>query len=703
MAPLTFADTHNMVTYLSKSNASEGFDQIMDFLNVHTIQYALVVNPTIYVSCIKQLWATATIKKVNDAVQLRALIDAKYVVVFEDIIRRDIHLDDADEVECLPNEEIFKALRTAWNEFSCSMASVVICLATSRRVGKGFSGVETPLFASMLVQPQPPAEEEEKENEMPIAPLPPPQDPTPTPHATPLQDQPSTPLASPPQAQPTSPHDSTMPLLTTLMETCASLSQKVAELEQDKHTQALEILQLKKRVKKLEKKKRSKSLGFKRLRKVGGGKIEAIDADEEITMVDVETQEEVVAMDAEPQGRINQENVNAVSKEVSAAEPTVFDDEEVQERHLDNIRKYQSLKKKPILVAQARKSIIIYLKNIAGYKMEHFREMTYDKVRPIFEKEYKKVQTLFKPDKDVEEPKKKRVADETLLQETSKFKVEALQVKYPIIDWEIHNEGSRTYWKIIRVGEITEAYQIFEDMLKGFDIEDLVSLWNSVKERFSSTVHSEDKEKALWVELKRLFKPDATDRSSDEDLHGGQQTKEQKFRYILQVIKGSRSIQVKRPTTLVSNLASLAKTYSFGRVGLTSLAGCVAAAAFGISKPTKNEAKKYDEALRMKSDTYSTYYNDKATLLDVFRIIIVRSKQHFNPNYRLKVGKDSQLWWFINSKSARTASGSEKQGSTCSTINVKLMKNLDEFPKRFINHSQSANEIVNYDDEDLET
>nr|GEY23008.1 hypothetical protein [Tanacetum cinerariifolium] len=146
------------------------------------------------------------------------------------------------------------------------------------------------------------------------------------------------------------------------------------------------------------------------------------------------------------------------------------------------------------------------------YKMEYFKRMTYDKVRRIFKREYKKVQTLFKPDKDVQEPKNKRVGDETLLQESFKklraaevsgsestqempfndpkemngedvqnmleivpvleFKVEALQVKYPIIDWEIHNE---------------------------------------VKEKFSSAMPSEDKEKALWVELKRLFEPDADD------------------------------------------------------------------------------------------------------------------------------------------------------------------------------------------------
>nr|GFC59204.1 hypothetical protein [Tanacetum cinerariifolium] len=84
-------------------------------------------------------------------------------------------------------------------------------------------------------------------------------------------------------------------------------------------------------------------------------------------------------------------------------------------------------------------------------------------------------------------------------------------VKYPIIDWEIHTEGSRTYWKIVRVGRITKAYQNFEDMLKGFDREDLVALWNLVQEKFSSAVPNEDKEKALWVELKRLFEPDADD------------------------------------------------------------------------------------------------------------------------------------------------------------------------------------------------
>nr|GFA74368.1 hypothetical protein [Tanacetum cinerariifolium] len=58
-----------------------------------------------------QFWATDTVKKVNDDVQLRALIEGKKVVVTEAIIRRDLHLDDADGVKCLPNAEILMSLQ----------------------------------------------------------------------------------------------------------------------------------------------------------------------------------------------------------------------------------------------------------------------------------------------------------------------------------------------------------------------------------------------------------------------------------------------------------------------------------------------------------------------------------------------------------------------------------------------------------------
>nr|GFA59925.1 hypothetical protein [Tanacetum cinerariifolium] len=112
-------------------------------------------------------------------------IDGKNVVVTEDVIQQDLRLDNADGVECLPNQEIFTELARMVYERPPPK------LTFYKAVRKGFSRVEAPLFASMLVQPQ--AAEVEEEVEVPTAPappsptsaaLPPPQDPTPTPHAS---------------------------------------------------------------------------------------------------------------------------------------------------------------------------------------------------------------------------------------------------------------------------------------------------------------------------------------------------------------------------------------------------------------------------------------------------------------------------------------------------------------------------------------
>ncbi|GKD24506.1 hypothetical protein Tco_1230720, partial [Tanacetum coccineum] len=192
MTILQFADTHNLVAFLAKPTESEGFEQI----------------------------ATIKVKTVNGKVQLQALVDGKKIIVTDASIRHDLQFNDEEGTDCLPNDTIFQELTrigaktTAWNEFSSTMASVIICLATNqkfnfskyifesmvknlgnvsskflmylrflqvflekqlegmsnhkriyvttshtkkifgnmRRVGKGFSGRETPLFLTMLVQ-----------------------------------------------------------------------------------------------------------------------------------------------------------------------------------------------------------------------------------------------------------------------------------------------------------------------------------------------------------------------------------------------------------------------------------------------------------------------------------------------------------------------------------------------------------------------
>ncbi|GJT32008.1 hypothetical protein Tco_0922427 [Tanacetum coccineum] len=69
----------------------------------------------------------------------------------------------------------------------------------------------------------------------------------------------------------------------------------------------------------------------------------------------------------------------------------------------------------------------------------------------------------------------------------------------------------RNLMKVIRVGNHTEVYHFFDDMLKAFDKDDLVMLWSLVKEKFNSTEPIDHKEREIWVELKRLFEPNIDD------------------------------------------------------------------------------------------------------------------------------------------------------------------------------------------------
>ncbi|GJX39645.1 hypothetical protein Tco_0252948 [Tanacetum coccineum] len=139
MATLKFADTYNMVAFLSKPIESDGFEQIVDFLNAHPIRYALMINRTIYTSCIEPFWSTVKANTINGEEQLHALVDGKKIIITELSVRRDLQLADEEGVDCLPNSTIFEQLTlmgpktTAWNEFSSTMASAIICLATNQK------------------------------------------------------------------------------------------------------------------------------------------------------------------------------------------------------------------------------------------------------------------------------------------------------------------------------------------------------------------------------------------------------------------------------------------------------------------------------------------------------------------------------------------------------------------------------------------
>nr|GEU46298.1 hypothetical protein [Tanacetum cinerariifolium] len=557
--PSLFADTHNVVTILEKSDAAEGFEQIIDFLSGSYIHYAFTVNPHIYISCIKQFWNSVSVKRLGDVTRLQALVDKKKIVIFEAVIREILQLNDAEGVVCLPNKEIFagfakmgykkpstkltfykaffsskwkfliytilqslSAKRTSWNEFSTAMTSAVIFLSKGQRfnfskyifdslvrnvdssskfymVGKGFSGVETPLFEETVA-------EDVSHNAVLSSP---PHDisfPSQEPSSPPQQQQ-STPQASP--------HDAEFPTqLQQVLNVCFALSKRVENLETDNAAQKLEIIQLKARVKKLEKANQFKSSKLRRLRKVGtsrrvessddmedvfnqGRMFDDMDMNEGIELVkDAEVAESerrhAVAKQVEKQVEIYNIDLDHSSKVLSMQE----DDSEVQEvvevvttaklitkvtatasqelplntpaetpkvkdkgkgimieapkpikkkdqieldakyarklhekinkddadfnkdvdwdavmDHVNQksstnpqyIKRYHGMKKKPQTKSKARKNMMIYLKNTAGYKMDFFKGMSYADICPIFQARFdENIRFLFKSREETE-------------------------------------------------------------------------------------------------------------------------------------------------------------------------------------------------------------------------------------------------------------------------------------------------------------
>ncbi|GJW82909.1 hypothetical protein Tco_0156054 [Tanacetum coccineum] len=348
-----------------------------------SIQYELMVNPTIYTTCIEQFLTSAKVKTVNEEHQIQALVDKKKVIITETSIRSDLKLDDAEGTDCLPTATIFAELE----RMGITMASTIICLATNKnfnfskyifdnmvknleggvkflmyprfvqvflekqvegmsknkgiyvipsytkkvfanmkRPGKGFSRKVTPLFETMMVQatkdmgedltaptdshstpihtqpfsskPQKKkSKRKQRKDNGPIKPIP---------DEAINEEHVTTPSYDPPQS------GEDRMQLTELMDLCTQLQSRVLALETTKSNQALEIESLKRRVKSLEKRRKSRTLGFKRLRKVGlasrvesstdislgaqedaskqGRKIADLDADAEVTLVD-ETQE----------------------------------------------------------------------------------------------------------------------------------------------------------------------------------------------------------------------------------------------------------------------------------------------------------------------------------------------------------------------------------------------------------------------------
>nr|GFA08728.1 hypothetical protein [Tanacetum cinerariifolium] len=118
------------------------------------------------------------------------------------------------------------------------------------------------------------------------------------------------------------------------------------------------------------------------------------------------------------------------------------------------VQRYQVMKKRPQTEAQARRNMIMYLKNVNGFRLDYFKGMSYDDIRPIFE---------------------------------AKFNSD---IKFLLTTKE-------------------QLYVSFLTFLKNFDREELDSLWSIVKERFSTSKPDNFSDDFLLTTLEAMFeRPD---------------------------------------------------------------------------------------------------------------------------------------------------------------------------------------------------
>nr|GEU40206.1 hypothetical protein [Tanacetum cinerariifolium] len=525
-----------MVAILEKYQHNVDFHQIVDFVEASHIRYALTINPTVYVSHIRQFWSTARTETTNEGTKILATVDGKLMTISELSIKRNLKLKDEEGISTLPDAELFENL------------------ALMGVNGPSFSRRTVSLFESMLVHQG--------------------------------EDEPASPLGDDSQGEAcptisglevgqdraniiktsTLPHNSTP---------------RVTSFAADEGTQDLEITNLMARIKLLEDKDggvaepfgedaiiKGRSLetreepGIERsIEKesndieelvnvlssldvanilTSGVQVVSVPPAVEVSTIGIPTgsvmvpttspifttasvvtpysrrkgKEKMVESDTPKKKKLQEQIDIARDPEIAR----IHAEEELHmlidglDRNNETIAKYLQEYEQFTADLSIREKINM-INELVKYQDHYAKGMTLDEISEKFIPVWKQIEDFvpmaskeegerFKRKRlrlDQDSAKKiktpKEVSEENLkemmqLVPVEEVYIEALQVKHPIIDWEIYSEGQRTYWKIIRLGGHTTTL---------------------VKETLSIRQATSDKEKELWVELKRLYEPDVKD------------------------------------------------------------------------------------------------------------------------------------------------------------------------------------------------
>ncbi|GKE12593.1 hypothetical protein Tco_1416144, partial [Tanacetum coccineum] len=309
-----------------------------------------------------------------------------------------------------------------------------------------------------------------------------------------------------------------------------------------KTTQALEIDSLKRRVKKLEKKQRSRTHGLRRLYKAGLSARVVSSEDEDITLENVHDE------DMFDTCVFNDEEVFVGQDMAEKEELTIEEKSKLFQQLLEKRRKHFAAKRaeerrnRSPTKAQQRSIMCTYLKNMAGWKPKELKTKSFANVQELFDKAMKRVNIFVDMNTELVESTKKeksskkadaeialesiskRESDELEQEKAKKQKVDddqetaelqklmeivfeeegvaidaiPLATKPPsIVDFKIIKEGKISIYQIIRADGSLKRYSAVIHMLRSFDREDLETLWKIVKARHGYTRPEEGYERVL--------------------------------------------------------------------------------------------------------------------------------------------------------------------------------------------------------------
>nr|GEW98671.1 hypothetical protein [Tanacetum cinerariifolium] len=444
-------------------------------------------------------------------VQLQALVDGKKVIITESTVRRDLQLEDAEGVDCLPNAAIFEQLTLVWK--------------TKRK------DTELPQTSSPTTNIADEAINEEMNDSLKRA----------STTASSLEAEEASGNINKTQSK-----------------------NMVLDLENIKTTQALKINSMKRRVKKLEKKQRSRTHKLKRL--YNGRFNDQKDAEMLFDVADDLRGEEVFVSQEVPFKEVNVAAATTTTVTIDditlakalieiksakpkadkvviqepkqgttitttttatiitatstrpkakwfviheyeqAPTPTVSSQQPSQVKVQDKAKRTVEKRNIPPTRAQQRSIMCTYLKNIEGWKTKSLKNKSFANIQELFDKVMKKMNTFVdyktelvveslkdaeakviegsskraREELEQENAKKQKMEDdkeyielkqclEIILEDGDDVTIDAtpLSSKSPtIIDYKFHKERKKSYFQIFRADGNSQMYLTLSKMLK---------------------------------------------------------------------------------------------------------------------------------------------------------------------------------------------------------------------------------------------